>query len=304
MIMPIFVYNNGLLLENTEIEKQPKLIKCDPDINNKIMLYNKSNEHQITYDIDIIPVALISSDKQYQEVTNYLITYHKIIKIKISKEYCDDKGLYVCIKLKGTLQNIISAKKYLNRLLLKNGFTNFVPQIKYEYKGNHDGIHLFFDHSNIMIGTGDIYLYYVNLLNKILFNRIKKCETIYITGSQLTTEQIAFSLKRGYHVEYCIAFGNEPEFYVDERIHREMEILFNKHFSNPLRQPQTLILLSGDGNNNDYDENTNFYQYVEYALYIGWNVEIWAWKDRISAKYFKLNQKYNKTLKIYDLYAI
>lgn len=50
--------------------------------------------------------------------------------------------------------------------------------------------------------------------------------------------------------------------------------------------PQTLVLVTGDGN--DADFGTSFTKQAERALRRGWNVSIWSWKAQLSGKFARL----------------
>lgn len=60
--------------------------------------------------------------------------------------------------------------------------------------------------------------------------------------------------------------------------------------------PQTLILVTGDGNDSDF--GTSFTKEAERALKRGWNVVIWSWKDQLSGKFAKLAEQANDKMKV------
>jgi hypothetical protein len=74
-------------------------------------------------------------------------------------------------------------------------------------------------------------------------------------------------------------------------------ILTNRHRLQSVQQK--LILLSGDGNDNN--GRTSFPGVVSIALEHGWLVEIWAWKASLSTKYLDLQRKYPLQMKIKHL---
>lgn len=50
--------------------------------------------------------------------------------------------------------------------------------------------------------------------------------------------------------------------------------------------PQTLVLVTGDGNDSEF--GTSFLQQASRALKRGWHVVIWSWKDQLSGKFQRL----------------
>lgn len=50
--------------------------------------------------------------------------------------------------------------------------------------------------------------------------------------------------------------------------------------------PQTLVLVTGDGN--DADFGTSFTKQAERALKRGWHVSVWSWKAQLSGKFSRL----------------
>lgn len=53
--------------------------------------------------------------------------------------------------------------------------------------------------------------------------------------------------------------------------------------------PQTLVLVTGDGNDSGF--GTSFTQQAQRALKQGWNVVVWSWKDQLSGKFARLAER-------------
>ena len=51
--------------------------------------------------------------------------------------------------------------------------------------------------------------------------------------------------------------------------------------------PQTLVLVTGDGNDSDF--GTSFTKQAERALKRGWTVQVWSWRDQLSGRFARLN---------------
>lgn len=66
--------------------------------------------------------------------------------------------------------------------------------------------------------------------------------------------------------------------------------------------PQTLVLVTGDGN--DADFGTSFTKQAECALKRGWNVSIWSWRAQLSGKFARLAASHpgKMTINAFDPY--
>jgi len=74
---------------------------------------------------------------------------------------------------------------------------------------------------------------------------------------------------------------NGKEVGVDEFIHAQLSrVLLKDH-----RNTQTLVLVTGDGNDNK--DNSNFPEIIEAAMRKGWQIELWAWDCSVSHVYRK-----------------
>jgi len=88
--------------------------------------------------------------------------------------------------------------------------------------------------------------------------------------------------KRGYEVHLGAKSSDGKESFVDDMLHAQiLHDLTDKHVL-----PQKLILVTGDGNDND--GRCSFPIVVRKALDRGWHVEIWSWTRSTSGAYFAL----------------
>jgi hypothetical protein len=62
------------------------------------------------------------------------------------------------------------------------------------------------------------------------------------------------------------------------------------------KEKQHLVLITGDGNDND--KRTNFPDIVTIAIDYGWTVEIWGWNASFSGKFSEIQQKYPQKIQI------
>lgn len=62
--------------------------------------------------------------------------------------------------------------------------------------------------------------------------------------------------------------------------------------------PQTLVLVTGDGNKGKSRGNTSFVSCATKAIQFGWCVEVLSWKHSLSAEWLKMASKHQNRLKI------
>jgi hypothetical protein len=88
--------------------------------------------------------------------------------------------------------------------------------------------------------------------------------------------------------------GRLVEQAVDEMLHLKIANAILDH-----DPPQTLVILSGDGNMSNYD--TSFPKQAERALKHGWSVEVWSWRDQLSKAYEKMVRQGVQNLTVHAL---
>lgn len=89
-----------------------------------------------------------------------------------------------------------------------------------------------------------------------------------------------FGIIDGFH------YDTGPEAEVDDAL----QLLMQQAVAHTHCPSHTLVLLSGDGNNN-YGKGT-FPECAERALQQGWRVEVWAWKGSTNKRYRRLQIKF------------
>jgi hypothetical protein len=107
--------------------------------------------------------------------------------------------------------------------------------------------------------------------------------------------------KLGYDVRVQERRGGSEQFLDEVLIVAMQQTMLKFGSSRPDQKQRTLVLLSGDGNNND--DHTSFAETVETALGQGFFVEIWAWKhsaSRVYTKSFKENYGGSFTVRFFD----
>ena len=107
--------------------------------------------------------------------------------------------------------------------------------------------------------------------------------------------------KLGYDVRVQERRGGSEQFLDEVLIVAMQQTMLKFGSSRPDQKQRTLVLLSGDGNNND--DHTSFAETVECALGQGFFVEIWAWKhsaSRVYTKSFKENYGGSFTVRFFD----
>lgn len=60
--------------------------------------------------------------------------------------------------------------------------------------------------------------------------------------------------------------------------------------------PQTLVLITGDGNDSDF--GTSFTKQAERAVRRGWNVVVWSWQSQLSGKFGRLAEAHPALMKV------
>ena len=89
---------------------------------------------------------------------------------------------------------------------------------------------------------------------------------------------------------------------VDSALHGNILACVTNRFS--LQEPvgtNTLVVVTGDGNEHTGLPGNNFPHCVDFAAAIGWNVEVWSWKYSRSRKYQELVEKWKNRVVLIDL---
>jgi hypothetical protein len=168
-------------------------------------------------------------------------------------------------------------------------------------------VNIFVDYSNLHCGLTKSRLYTPEENRSMRFN-IRELVNLLctdpdkpgrrvVTGSNIP-ENIEFAwIKYGFEVKSMTLPPGIKEKFVDEALHSciAQVLLSPKYIDNP----QTLVLGTGDGNDN---EGTNsFPNLADAAARHGWTVIIWSWSFSLSQKFKDLQTKYPNLVHINTL---
>jgi hypothetical protein len=181
-------------------------------------------------------------------------------------------------------------------------------------------IHVFIDQSNIFISSQYMYHTQSRRVERDVRIRIKTAALDHlIVGGRNIREKVVFgsfadhnnngnsnqSLSEKWKsLHYRITFvprvhhsnhqnsSSRKEHLVDNALIAEIQRSLIT-FQSPPHPQHTLVLLTGDGNNND--GMVSFYEVVNLALMQGWKVELWTWKLALSKNYFNYLNSYSGT---------
>eukprot|EP01040_Poterioochromonas_malhamensis_P010333 gene10333-11240_t len=178
-------------------------------------------------------------------------------------------------------------------------------------------IHIFIDQSNISVSSQYIYNPVTSKVDRDIRQRVnpRQLHTIITSGRTVKTRVIFGSKSSSesngkgvsnnsdhyiwkkweelqYQVAYTIREPKNKEQFVDDALIAQIgsAILGNESFPD---SPQTLVLLTGDGNDN-YGR-ASFFKTVQQALLHKWKVEIWTWSIACSENYKQLQKAYSGT---------
>ncbi|EKS9798989.1 NYN domain-containing protein [Burkholderia cepacia] len=151
--------------------------------------------------------------------------------------------------------------------------------------------HVFIDNSNLFIGAQRaagayepaaaplaVRLAYANLF--VLLHGDEPVGTRVMIGSGPPNLRAAWDGARafGYDTDLFIAPNARPrERGVDELVQLKIA---NALLDHPA--PQTLVLVTGDGNASEF--GTSFIEQIARALRLGWRVELWSWREQLSSR--------------------
>lgn len=177
-------------------------------------------------------------------------------------------------------------------------------------------INLYLDESNIVNGTkfnGIKNFSMVRLLDIVEHARfIDYRYTAGSTNQKDAVERIRSRWKNhGFDSNIEYRPQDSKELFVDELIISAISV---KLLADNTGMPQHIILLTGDGNQNN-NRPLNFPKIIISALEKGWTVELWTWKSHCSKYWYRITDAYKdkftinyldvhkKELKINDNYA-
>ncbi len=171
--------------------------------------------------------------------------------------------------------------------------------------------HVFIDNSNIIWGAqrasatiepGAVWLavriYWRNLF--ALVEHPGRVVTRVLAGSiPPGNEQLwVYAQREGYDTKLLKKVKSDDG-RLGEQAVDEMLILQISHVLLDFDPPQTLVLVTGDGKETEF--GNSFSREVERALKRGWEVEVWSWKDQLSARFARARSPTGRQPKICHL---
>eukprot|EP00808_Paulinella_micropora_P002236 g76242.t1 len=160
--------------------------------------------------------------------------------------------------------------------------------------------HIFIDYSNIFIGAqhreGKIdpsIRTDVTKVARVLQGNLRDPIGMRVIGGSIprATSRIWDLWREAKYTVHLCERSASGEVFLDDMLHGQAFSCILK-----FAKPQTLILATGDGNDNG--GRTTFPEVAAAALKRGWNVIVWSWKRSLSSVYKKLEQKYKKTMSV------
>lgn len=170
--------------------------------------------------------------------------------------------------------------------------------------------HIFIDNSNVFGGAQraseklepdsvrkSVRVYYKNLF-KLIENGFSPVTRVLAGSLPPGNEQLwENSRALGYNPDLLHRVdkddGRLAEQGVDEIVHLKIAgVLLD------FDGPQTLVLVTGDGNESDF--GTSFLQQVKRALKLGWHVHVWSWAEQQSGKYARLSEETDGVLVVHQ----
>lgn len=158
-----------------------------------------------------------------------------------------------------------------------------------------ENVHVFIDNSNIYLGaqmedsgTRDFNVRLkVSALAGVVVNS-RRCRNRVVFGSKPPANNVVWTKwkEAGFQVH---AFNRTPghgEVLIDDGLLS----MINETIAQHSGQSHTLVLLTGDGNDNQ--GRASFPKSVDLALRHGWKVEMWSWRQCTHGRYRKMQQEY------------
>jgi NYN domain len=168
--------------------------------------------------------------------------------------------------------------------------------------------HVFIDNSNVIWGAqrasatlepGAVWLavrvYWRNLF--ALVEHPGKVVTRVLSGSiPPGNEQLwEYAQREGYDTKLLHKVERDDG-RLGEQAVDEMLILQMSHVLLDFDPPQTMVLVTGDGNETEF--GNSFSREVERAMKRGWEVEVWSWKDQLSQRFGRIRSPTGRQPKI------
>lgn len=162
-----------------------------------------------------------------------------------------------------------------------------------------ENVHVFVDNSNIYLGAQltpgtegqsnrdfSVRLKVSALAGAVVNSRC--CRNRVVFGSKPPANNAVWTKWRdaGFRVHAFDRVPNRGEVLVDDGLLS----MINEAIAQHSGQSHTLVLLTGDGNDNH--GRASFAKSVELALRHGWKVEVWAWKLSTNSKYRDMQTAY------------
>ncbi|MDP8237956.1 MAG: NYN domain-containing protein [Candidatus Hatepunaea meridiana] len=163
---------------------------------------------------------------------------------------------------------------------------------------SYDNVHIFWDNSNIWGGATDvaadkepqvpwyaIRVYWEHIYDLVLKDRNALTKKMAGSVPPQAANLWPYAEKMGFDVKLLKRVlngaGTMREQAVDEMLHLSIADTILERTG-----PETIILLSGDGN--ESNTGTSFPQHLRYALKRNWKVEVYSWS--LPLNYRKFNQ--------------
>jgi hypothetical protein len=180
------------------------------------------------------------------------------------------------------------------------------PKLTFPRSAKKEKAYIFVDHSNVS-ERGVDFTRMARLVESPLHQRSAEIATRFVAGSTPADDTSSVKLdskqrqweQAGYEVHTFPRTGAHGgrEFGVDEMLHSKVfhqihlaNLEDNKRKAQSSKTAHTLVLLTGDGNDNS--GRTTFKDTVEIALGYGWRVELWSWKHSLSRAFKELALKH------------
>eukprot|EP00047_Mylnosiga_fluctuans_P003452 m.229165 g.229165 ORF g.229165 m.229165 type:complete len:591 (-) comp11866_c0_seq1:339-2111(-) len=151
-------------------------------------------------------------------------------------------------------------------------------------------VHIYIDYSNICIGARALgfAIGIGNLIRLLEDGRENRCANREMIGSEIDGRTATRAGTMGYNVRSYPRL-HRKESLVDDKMHAQILLAIADRDRYPA--PQTLILVTGDGNDNSGHGNTSFPKCAQLALSSSWQVEVWSWKQSLSAVYSEMARR-------------
>jgi hypothetical protein len=161
-------------------------------------------------------------------------------------------------------------------------------------------IRVYVDYSNIFFGSQTVLSpegkYIRDLSIRIKINRLhsliigdRNAEETVVFGSDLPGLALVWNIWRDLGFKVHTQVGVKQDM-VDDALIAQMQLGILK-YSHPPATQRTLVLLTGDGNDNH--GRATFPSVLEGAIGAGWKVELWSWRQSINKRYEDFYNSYS-----------